>query len=146
MSANVVPVVPPVPLAPLPPELWPKVDHLVTEDGTPVASIFPEKQRRLLCEALYASWKRPGPFLAMANVGLFYGIRLPPLVPDVLVSLDVEPPKEPWPNTSRSYFCWEHGKPPELVVEIVSNKQGDELGGKLKTYATIGVAYYVVYN
>jgi hypothetical protein len=34
----------------LPPELWPDVEHLVTEDDTPVDGIFSEKQMRLLTE------------------------------------------------------------------------------------------------
>jgi len=37
---------------PLPPELWPEVEHLVTEDDTPVDNIFSEKQQRLLTESL----------------------------------------------------------------------------------------------
>jgi hypothetical protein len=39
-------------LGPLPPELWPEVEHLVTEDDTPVDNIFSEKQQRLLTESL----------------------------------------------------------------------------------------------
>jgi hypothetical protein len=59
-------------LEPLPVELHPNVDHLVTEDDTPVDNIFSEKQQRLLTEPLYNSWSGPGegrPFVAMANVG-----------------------------------------------------------------------------
>jgi Uma2 family endonuclease len=41
---------------------------------------------------------------------------------------------------------WEHAKPPELVIEIVSNKVGKEFGDKKKKYAHIGVWYYVVYD
>ena len=66
---------------PLPEELHPNVDHLVTEDDTPADNIFSEKQQRLLTEPLYSSWAGPGqgrPFVAMANVGLFYAIRKPP--------------------------------------------------------------------
>ena len=33
-----------LPLTVLPPEMYPDVDHLVTEDDTPVDSIFHEKQ------------------------------------------------------------------------------------------------------
>ncbi|MFP4441437.1 MAG: hypothetical protein ACLFVO_29765 [Chloroflexaceae bacterium] len=58
----------------MPPEEWPDVEHLVTEDDTPV-DIFSSKQQRLLVEPLYSSWDGPGngrPFLAMSNIGLFY--------------------------------------------------------------------------
>ena len=57
----------------LPAELRPCVDHIVTEDDTPVDNIFSEKQQRLLTEPLYSSWTPGRLFLAAANVGLFYG-------------------------------------------------------------------------
>jgi len=45
------------PLQVLPVELRPNVDHLVTEDDTPVDNVFSEKQQRLLTEPLYASYR-----------------------------------------------------------------------------------------
>src|SRR5262249_50540377 len=45
-----------------------------------------------------------------------------------------------------TYFVWEFGKVPELVLEIVSNKKGGELTGKFKDYARMGVNYYVIYD
>ena len=131
----------------LPPEDWPKIELLVTEDDEPVDSIFSEKQQRLLTESLYASWPGPGdnrPFLALANVGLFYNINQPPFVPDMLLSLDVRLPDDIWSKGNRSYFTWKYGKAPEVVVEIVSNRIGEEDGRKLRDYARIGVAYYVI--
>jgi Uma2 family endonuclease len=133
----------------LPPELHPNVDHLVTEDDTPVDNIFSEKQQRLLTEPLYSSWTLPDgprPFVATANVGLFFGIRQPPYVPDMLLSLDVELPEQLWPKRNRSYFVWEYGKPPEVVIEIVSNREGDEDSGKLAGYARVGVKYYIIFD
>ena len=38
------------------------------------------------------------------------------------------------------------GKPPEVAIEIVSNKIGNELGSKIKDYAIAGVSYYVVFD
>ena len=62
--------------------------------GEPVENIFAEKQYRLLTEPLYSSWPGPGegkgPFLVLANVGLFYAAKEPPLVPDVMLSLGVQ--------------------------------------------------------
>jgi Uma2 family endonuclease len=133
----------------LPPELYPKVDHLVTEDDTPVDNIFSEKQQRLLVEPLYSSWAGPGDqrrFIALANVGLFFAIRQPPQVPDVLLSLEVELPENLWPKSHRSYFVWEYGKPPEVVVEVVSNREGGEDTEKKQRYARIGVRYYVIFD
>ena len=137
------------PIGPLKPEDWPQVDHLVTEDDAPVDNIYCEKQPRLLTESLYASWTGPSdgrPFIALANVGLFYGINQPPLVPDVLVSLDVELPVDIWTKRHRSYMIWEYGKPPEVVLELVSNTVGGEADVKLRTYARMGVSYYVLYD
>lgn len=133
----------------LAPEDWPKVDHLVTEDDTPLDNIFSERQQRLLVEPLYSSWAGPGegrPFLALANVGLFHGLDEPPLVPDMMLSLDVQPPADVWAKHNRSYFVWRYGKPPDVVVEIVSNLKGAEAGSKMRDYAQIGVTYYVIFD
>jgi Uma2 family endonuclease len=133
----------------LPPEDWPQVDHLVTEDDIPVDNIYSEKQQRLLTESLYASWDGPGagrPFIALANVGLFYSINRPALVPDVLVSVDVAFPADIWEKRHRSYMIWQYDKPPEVVIEIVSNRVGGEDDAKLRSYARMGIAYYVIYD
>lgn len=131
---------------PPPPEFWPQVDHLITEDDTPVDNIFSEKQQRLLTESLYTSWSGPQPFVALANVGLFYALQQSPLVPDVLLSLDVEMPAEVWTKQNRSYFLWGFGKPPEVVIEIVSNQQGREADFKRQKYAQLGIAYCVIFD
>ena len=46
---------------------------------------------------------------------------------------------------NRSYMVWRYGKPPDLVVEIVSNREGSELE-KGQRYAEMGVGYYVVFD
>jgi len=133
----------------LAPELPPCVDHLVTEDDTPVDNIFSEKQQRLLTEPLFSSWAPEGEgrtFVALANVGLFYSVRQPPFVPDMMLSLDVELPEDVHPKPHRSYFLWEYGKPPDVGVEVVSNREGGETTDKLTGYARIGVKYYVVFD
>ncbi len=131
---------------PLPVELHPNIDAIVTEDDTPVDNQFSEKQQRLLAEALYCSWQPDEPFVAMSNVGLFFAIRTAPFVPDVLVSLGVSSPADPFPKRNRSYFLWEYGKAPDLVVEIVSNVEGGEDTIKLQGYAKIGITYYIIYD
>ncbi len=124
----------------------PDVSHLITEDDTPVDNLISEKQQRLLTSSLYSSLSRDVPFLATANVGLFYGIDLPAIVPDVLLSLEVSIPEEWGEKKNRSYFVWKFGKPPDIVIEIVSNKAGNELGSKLRDYAHARVAYYAVFD
>jgi hypothetical protein len=125
------------------------VDHLITEDDTPVDNLFSERQMRLLCEALYVSWLGPGdgrPFLAAANVGLFETVRAQAVVPDVFLSLDVRPPEELWEKSHRSYFFWEYGKPPEVAIEVVSNTVGQEAGDKMRRYVRMGILYYVIWD
>lgn len=124
----------------------PEIDHIITEDDTPVGNVFSEKQQRLLVEPLYSSWQVGRPFFAAANVGIFYAVRQPPLVPDMFLSLDVQPDEDIWRQENRSYFSWKFGKPPEVVVEVVSNKEGGELGRKFRQYARMGVWYYVVFD
>jgi Uma2 family endonuclease len=138
----------------IPPELadWqkglepPDVSDLVIEDDTPVDSIIQEKQQRFLVYSLYSALKRDVPFFATANVGLFYTYKIPPLVPDVMLSLEVAVPEDWSQKRNRSYFVWELGKPPDVAIEIVSNKKGEELTDKLEKYARAGVIYYAVFD
>ena len=133
-----------------------EMENLVTEDDQPVDNILSEKQQRLLTEPLYGSWSgsdqegTPGycRFMALANVGLFYALRQPPLVPDMMLALDV-PGLGPdlSQKVNRSYFIWvQDGKPPTVVVEVVSNREGGEDSLKLRKYAEIGVRYYVIFD
>lgn len=124
----------------------PDYTHLVTEDDTPVDNFQSEKQQRLLVEPLYSSWVPGVPFIAAANVGLFYALKEDPLVPDALLSLDVEMPEDWSLKQNRSYFAWEFGKFPEVAIEIVSNRKESELDNKKNDYARMGIAYYVVFD
>ena len=130
----------------LPSNLCPNIDHIKTEDDAPMDNVFSEKQQRLLTEPLYTSWQAWKPFVAMANVGLFFALKQPPLVPDVLLSLEVQIPADIHPKANRSYFVWEYGKPPTVAIEIVSNKEGGEDQHKRIGYARIGIAYYAIYD
>jgi len=144
------------PLLPMPPDPAEDLDDsvLVIEDDAPVDSILTEKQERLLTEPLYSSWSgpppaeasAPRPFAALANVGLFSSVLEPPLVPDMMLSLDVSIPQDLGPKRNRSYFLWRYGKPPEVVIEIVSNRKGGELGERRLRYQRMRVSYYVVYD
>ena len=105
------------------PSLWPDLDAIVTEDSTSVDNPFSEKQMRLLTEPLYASWPGPGndrPFRVLAKVGL-YGMPTAPLVPDVMLGLDVRTPQELMVKGHRAWFLWIVGKLPDAVIELVSN-------------------------
>ena len=142
----------PAPGSPLPlldPSDVPNLDELITEDDTPVDSIFTEKQQRLLTEPLYSSWRGPGEgrsFLALANVGLFHTVKQPPLVPVCLLSLDVAPGEDLRVKEDHSYFLWIFGKAPEVIVEIVSDRRGGEEDFKLRAYARLGVLFCAIHN
>jgi Uma2 family endonuclease len=127
----------------------PDISRLVTEH-----EILAEKQGRLLTESLYSSWSGPPPgedgalrrFAALANVGLFSSLHEPPLKPDMMLSVDVEIARDLSEKKNRSYFVWQFGKPPEVVVEIVSDKESGELNERLRRYQRMRVSYYVVYD
>ena len=122
------------------------ISHLTIEDDTPVDNFQSAKQQRLLVEPLYASWSPGVPFVADSNIGLFYALKQDPLVPDAFLSLNLQMPTDWSQKQNRSYFVWEFGKVPEVCVEIVSNRKGNELDSKKDDYAQIGVAYYVVFD
>jgi Uma2 family endonuclease len=124
----------------------PDVSNIVTEDDEPVDNLFSAKQQRLLVEPLYTSWKSDRPFVADANVGIYRSIHTPAIVPDAFLSLDVKIAEDWYAKEHRTYFLWEFGKPPEVVVEIVSNKKGQETGRKLREYALVGARYYAIYD
>lgn len=134
------------------------ISHLVIEDDTPVDNFQSEEQQRLLVEPLYSSKVLPTPFLAAANVGLFYKLKGDPIVPDVMLGLGVQRSEDYSQRQNRSYFVWEFGKVPDVCIEIVSNQEGDELVlsqksrqkgktvSKKHIYAQIGVRYYAVFD
>ena len=129
-------------------DVYPDTSLLVTEDGKPVDNLFVEQLYRLLSEPLLTSWIAPEgkPFRVLANVGLFFKYKDPPLVPDVMVALGVEPPKDSRYKDNRSHFTWIVGKAPDIVIEIVSDKRGREDSEKLRDYEYFGVKYYVIFD
>lgn len=123
----------------------PDANQLITEDDTPVDNFASEKQQRLLVGTLYSSLQNQI-LLAAANIGIYYTDFQPPIVPDVFLSFDVQVPQNWWEKQNRCYMIWRFGKPPEVAIEIVSNKQGEELGKKLEIYQRMRVSYYIVYD
>jgi len=124
---------------------FPDASQLVTEDDTPVDNFASEKQQRLLTSCLYSNLQEQ-PFIAAANVGIYHTLSQPPIVPDVFVSFNVQVPQDWWDKQNRCYLVWNFGKPPEIVIEIVSNKVGNELTEKFATYEHMRVSYYAVYD
>jgi Uma2 family endonuclease len=123
----------------------PDANQLVTEDDTPVDNFASEKQQRFLVGTAYSAIKEQT-FIAAANVGIYYTDLKPAIVPDVFLSLDAQVPENWWEKNNRCYMVWRFGKPPEIAIEIVSNKQGEDLDKKLEIYELMRVSYYVVYD
>jgi hypothetical protein len=131
-------------------ETGPDIDYdaFVTQDHKPVDSIYVAKQYRLLTNPLYANWPGPGegrPFLVLVNVGWFYQHKTPAVVPDCLLSLDVTCPADLHIKQGHSYYQWLMGKQPEVVIEIVSDRSGEE-SCKKNLYARLGVPHYAVFD
>jgi Uma2 family endonuclease len=133
----------------VPPEVIPNLDELVIEDGKPVDNIYIEKQERLLAEALNINrdnWASGRPFQVFANVGLFFANKQDPLVPDVMLVVDARGGTDLDLRENRSYFLWVIGKPPDVVIEFVSDRRGREEDFKREQYERIAVPYYVIYD
>jgi hypothetical protein len=103
---------------------YPSVDDIQIDDGKPVDNIYCEKQMRLLTETLYSSWRPGRDFVAMSNVGVFQTKTDPPIVPDVLLSMDIRQSEDITNKENLSYFIWIRGKVPELAIEVVSQNAG----------------------
>jgi len=133
----------------VPVEVIPDLEALVIEDDAPVDNIFAEMQQRLLTEPLYASWGGPQtgePFQAFANVGLFFAAKEEPLAPDVMLVLGAHVGADLSVRENRSYYIWIMGKPPDVAIEIVSDRRGREDAYKRSQYARIGVPYYAIFD
>lgn len=125
----------------------PDVSHLTTEDDERRSNAFQDKQCEILTDALRASWTQGRPFVSASDVAIFPVAKdEAAIVPDVLLSLGVEPAGPAHAKEFRSYFIWNYGKPPDIVFEIVSNKAGGEDTTKLSRYGQIRIPYYVIYD
>jgi Uma2 family endonuclease len=94
-----------------------------------VDNLFSEVQQRLYIDPLHANQWTNRSFMACSNVGIYYESNMPAVVPDMFLSFDVTKPKTWEKKKNKCYFLWLMKKPPELVIEMVSNKIG---GNKLQ--------------
>ena len=135
------------------PSRLPDTSRLVSKDDTPL-DFFTQSQARLLTSPLYASWSAPPldaggakrSFEVFANVGVFASVHEPPVVPDVMLSLDITLTNEFMRLPNSAYFLWEFGKFPEIVIEIISEGEDDELTQKISRYRQMGIKYCAVYD
>ena len=133
---------------PIPPGHWayPDLTNIQTEDGAPVDSLFTEKQMRLLTSPLWDNWHPEDPFAVYANVGLWLQLKIPAIVPDVMLAFhDPMYVEETWTKESQGFFIWDRSLP-HVVIEIVSRTPGGELDKKKKRYADLRILHYVVWD
>ncbi|MEW6279703.1 MAG: Uma2 family endonuclease [Candidatus Eremiobacterota bacterium] len=127
------------------PDLEPDISHLDLDPEREPLNLFSEREHRLLVQPLYNAWNPGRPFVAMSDVGLFPEPKQTPYIPDMLLSLDVSLPEDMTQKRNLAYFVWVYGKPPDLVVEVVSNRDGHE-EQKIEGYARLGIAYYIIFD
>jgi len=120
-------------------------ENLITEDDEPVDNIFSEREQKLLTFSIHDSWKTNRSFISLGNVGIYDWTPTTPVVPDVLLSLDVTAPDDILQKAHRTYMFSIYKKPPEVVIEIVSDTKKKE-AKKKKIYASLGIKYYVIHD
>ncbi len=124
-------------------------DAIITEDDTPVENYDTEQHGGLLTDSLYDNWTHSvhgNHFIAAADVGVFFAPNEPPIVPDIFLSLGLLKPANRKHKRNRSYFVWEVGKVPDVVIEIVSNNEGGEDTTKMARYARLEIPYYAIFD
>ena len=128
----------------IPRQSLPTQDDLPDTDFAPVDSELQIHVPSLLGDSLSFHWRdRPDWFWGI-NMGVYYELDTPAIVPDGFLSLGVE-------RVSRergrlSYVLWQEEVVPSLVLEYVSQNYGGEYDRKMDLYTKIGVSYYVIYN
>jgi len=128
-------------------EHQPPTAALLTEHDVLLSNLFCAKQQRLLVEPLHSSWAGLGegrPFLVEANLGVFYSVHRPPLVPDVVFSADVRLPDEAWTRTKQAYCIWDYGRPPTIVIDIVLDQQSSKGEPRMREFDWMAVPYFIV--
>jgi hypothetical protein len=127
----------------------PELEHLLETEGY-VDGSFAGMQQLILVNAAHGSYtpppdpSRPGvkrTFWAAADLPVMQD-KQTILAPDFLLALDQVRPSHP---EEKSYELWNRSAP-GLMVEHVSNREGRELGKKMRTYAEWGCRHYVVYD
>lgn len=125
-------------------ECLPSSEELPDSDDTPVDNELQILIPTLLLAILAAIWENREDWFFGINMGLYYTVHQPAIVPDGFLSLGVE--RFVGENGRSSYVLWEEdGIPPILALEIVSKTYNDEYEEKKTDYAELGILYYVIY-
>jgi len=97
------------PMAQLPTE-----DELGVEDDKPVESTEHREQGNLMMHLLERALSHREDICIAGDLGVFYRLQHPPVVPDVMVVLGVKK------RQRKAYLVWDEGKGPSWVLELLS--------------------------
>jgi len=122
----------------------PSSEELPDSDDTPVDNELQILIPSLLLAILATTWETRDDWFFGINMGLYYSVNEPAIVPDGFLSLGVE--RFVGENGRLSYVLWEEdGIPPILALEIISKTYNSEYEEKKADYAELGILYYVIY-
>ncbi|MCS7079170.1 MAG: Uma2 family endonuclease [Chloracidobacterium sp.] len=126
----------------------PDFSDIQVEDET--GGFAADKTLRLLVSTLYTSWRpaQGATFLAAVRVAIVDSRHRPTTVtPDLFLAQAIIPADEWWKPTRRLYDLSYFGKPPELVLDLVTRLgQPEAQAARHQTYEQLGVTYRVVYD
>lgn len=122
----------------------PTEEDLPDSDDTPVDNELQNLLPALLRGILSLLWAERMDWFFGVNMGVYYEVGKPAIVPDGFLSLGV--PRRKRSRGRLSYVIWQEQVVPQLVLEIVSQTPGGEYDNKINKYARIGALYYVIYN
>ncbi|MBD2384689.1 Uma2 family endonuclease [Cylindrospermum sp. FACHB-282] len=122
----------------------PSSEELPSSDDTPVDNELQILIPNLLLAVLATIWENRDDWFFGVNMGVYYTVNKPAIVPDAFLSLGVE--RFVGEQGRLSYVFWEEdGIPPILTLEIVSQTYNYEYEQKKLDYAQLGILYYVIY-
>lgn len=122
----------------------PSSEELPSSDDTPVDNELQVLIPSLLSAVLALIWQDREDWFFGINMGVYYDLAKPAIVPDGFLSLGVE--RFVGEQGRLCYVLWdEDGVVPSLVLEIVSKTYNAEYEQKKFDYAQMGVLYYIVY-
>lgn len=122
----------------------PTEEDLPDSDDTPVDNELQILIPFLLRGILSLLWAKRMDWFLGVNMGVYYELKLPAIVPDGFLSLGV--PRRKTNRGRLSYVIWQEQVVPQLALELVSQTPGGEYDDKMTKYAAIGVLYYVISN
>lgn len=122
----------------------PTEEDLPDSDDTPLDNELQILIPHLLRAILSLLWAERMDWFFGVNMGVYYELQQPAIVPDGFLSLGV--PRRKSDRGRLSYVIWQELVVPQLVMEFVSKTPGGEYDDKMTRYAAMGVLYYVIYN